>query len=68
MSEIITSEVLSCGFCKRPFNKNEKVYIKGHGLNSVILMDNKCRKKFFPKTKVIEMPTPQPSNSLREEK
>ena len=41
-----------CGYCKKPFKKNEKVYMKGEGFKSVVIMDNKCRKKYHPKLKI----------------
>lgn len=42
-----------CGYCKHPFKKNQKVFMKGEGFKSVIVMDEKCRKKFHKKVRVI---------------
>lgn len=43
-----------CGYCKKPFKKDEKVYMKGEGWKGVVIMDNKCRKKFHPKLKITQ--------------
>ncbi len=48
-----TKEDLSqCSYCKRAFKKYETIYMKAHGLGAIII-DEKCRKKYYSKAKVV---------------
>jgi hypothetical protein len=49
MREATTDDFMTCGYCKRRFEEGEEVFIKGEGWKSIVIIDDKCRRKYYSK-------------------
>lgn len=43
-----------CGYCRKPFKKDQQVYIKSAGWLSWVIFDEKCREKYHADKKIVD--------------